>query len=201
MGLGKFESSSNEIKQQASSKLGANIPDGKVKWRIKGMIHFESSKGDTIKIEVEVISCVIKDVFTRNHQGKKAEKVYFMPGDNESKCNEILEGYFKDLKCIFGSMPEGSLNDVNFKKWASDMRGLVVNGQKTSKASTKSTDDVFINVYFNEKSALTPDDIKALEKAGASTFAAKQSTLDTSSPAKPVTSAAPSSDLDDDIPF
>lgn len=200
MALNKFTSSTNDLKKQASQKKGADIPDGKHKWRIRGMMHSESTAGDRICIDVDVVSSMINDKLNREHQGKLGERVYFMPADNETRSSEALAQFFKDLKVIFGKMPEGDLNDDNFKKWAADIRGLIVTGKKAANASSKDPNEFFININFNEKSALTPEDLKVVKPLGTAT-AASPAAAPASSTAQPAAAPAPEGDLEDDIPF
>lgn len=170
------------------------------------MSHAESSKGDTLRLNFEVISSVVNDKFTREHQGKKAERVFFLPADNETKCRETLEKFFLTLKIVFGKMPEGDLTDLNFKKWAADALGLVVNGALSKTPSSKNPEEIFVNVNLKEKSTLTPDDVKALEKAGAEAAAKNPTPATASSPAATST-PAPSGlgpkveDLEEELPF
>lgn len=156
------------IKDAANQKKGHAVPDGKHKFRITGMSHYETSKGDNFKLEVEVISSSIAEKFTREHMGKKSEAVYMLPADNQTRSDENLERFFRDLKTIFGRMPEGDLTDENFKVWSRDIRGLVVNGSKKTNENKNDAANPFVNIYFNEKSTLTDDDKKALEAKGGS---------------------------------
>lgn len=198
-GLDKYKTKSSELKAGAFQKKGANIPDGRHKLRVTGLSSNETSKGDLIRIDLSVVSSVVDGAkMTREHQGKACEVVYFLPGDNPEKAQAALERFFRDLKSIFGKIPEGELSEETFKAWAKDAVGMVVYAKKQTNPNPSKPDEPYINFYINEQAKLSDEDLKALKATAPATPGADGATTATAAAA--TTPASPTADLDE-LPF
>ena len=152
------------IKKGASGTYG-EAPDGKYKFRVKGLFTAEIPQGDLLKIGISVVSAptTVPGQANREHQGAEMDMVYFLPADNEELRGDNAARFGADVaKILGGEVPDADIETpAGWSAWQKTLIGCVFVGTKKVKVS-EGNGKRYTNVYVDKPASLLPADLEAL---------------------------------------